>query len=155
MRPTRQNIRERLGTPSLSLRTNRHLRLYLRGPGVEPEALPGSRRLWLAEPGLKAATRQDSRQTSKNEVSQARGQRVTYRNVTFSVTSLRLRGCTGVRSGAGRRRARRNPTGCGRLGRRNLKSRGGGRGAEGMRSGTRSRLRRRSRSDAERHPEPA
>ena len=51
-RTSRDDVGERFGAASQSLRTSSNLRLYLRDPGIKPEALPGGRRLRLAEPSL-------------------------------------------------------------------------------------------------------
>ena len=99
-------MRERFGSTSQSLRASSNLRLYLCYPGVKPEVRPGGRRLWLAEPILKATARrtrsvkQRTRSVKQrtqvradliNEVSQPRRGGVSTGDITLRFTSLRLR----------------------------------------------------------------
>ena len=105
-RASRDDVGERLGAASQNLRMSSNLRLYLRDPGVKPEALPGGRRLRLAKPCLKPAARQmrSVRQRTRiqadliYEVSQMRGCEVSEGGITLRITGLRLRRCTGVTS---------------------------------------------------------
>ena len=81
VRTSRDDVGERFGAASQSLRTSRNLRLYLRDPGVKPEALPGGRRLRLAEQSLKPTARRTRSVQQRTriradliyEVSQTRG----------------------------------------------------------------------------------
>ena len=90
-RTSRDDVGERFGPASQSLRTSSNLRLYLRDSGIKPEALSGGRRLWLAEPGLKPAVRRMRsvrRRTSIgadliNEVSQTRRCGVSEGDITL------------------------------------------------------------------------
>ena len=65
VRTSRDDVGERFGAASQSFRTSSNLRLYLRDPGVKPEALPGGRRLRLAEPSLKPAVSDNGRESGQ------------------------------------------------------------------------------------------
>ena len=105
-RTSRDDLGERLGAASQSLRASSNLRLYLRNPGVKPEALLGGRRLRLAEPSLKPTARWTRivrhrtriRADLIYEVSQTRRGGVLEGGIALRITGLRLRRRTRVTS---------------------------------------------------------